>query len=139
MRRKLTSLWILAAALAAGPALARPEPDVLAGLRAAAEKGDPQAQYDLSLQLLYGADVDPATRDTAAGLSWVRKAAEGGLVEAQRDLGTRYSLGQDVKEDRAESVRWFRKAAEQGDAESRFHLGVAYQYGQGVELDLAEA
>ncbi|MEO8274597.1 MAG: hypothetical protein ABI639_00145 [Thermoanaerobaculia bacterium] len=108
-------------------------------LEAAAKKGNAQAQYDLALELMYGEDVDPKTRDAAAAMGWLRRAAEQGHLEAQKDLGTNYSLGIGVAPDAAEAAHWYSKAADQGDAEARFYLAVAYEQGEGVKADSAAA
>ena len=41
----------------------------------------------------------------------LRKAAEQGVAEAQKNLGACYFAGDGVKADRREAAKWFRKAA----------------------------
>ena len=48
----------------------------------------------------------------------MRKAAEQGHTEAQLTLGTWYSFGIGVPEDKAEGAKWYRRAAEQGSGEA---------------------
>lgn len=110
-----------------------------AALEAAAKKGKAQAQFDLAQELRYGEGVDPKTRDAAAAIRWLKLAADQGHLEAQKNLGSSYSLGIGVAKGAAEAVRWYRKAADQGNAEARFHLALACQCGQGVKVDDAEA
>ncbi len=59
-------------------------------------------------------------RDDAAGLVWIRKAAEGGDSGAQHMLGMKYhrsSIGpllSDASESRIEAFKWFHLSAVQG-------------------------
>ena len=61
-------------------------------LCAACQKDDadqptsPQAMYDKA-QALLKPNVENAKSDFAGALQWLRKAAEGGLLRAQLDLG----------------------------------------------------
>ena len=68
-----------------------------------------------------------------------RLAAQVGDVEAQRDLGFMYSVGQDVPQDYAEAAKWYRLAAEQGDGFAQLNLGDMYKFGRGVPQDYPEA
>jgi TPR repeat protein len=52
----------------------------------------------------------------------LRKSAEQGDTEAQRELGVWYEHGIEVEQDMAEDAKWYRKAAEQGDAASSVFL-----------------
>ena len=54
------------------------------------------------------------------------KAAEGGDVEAQFNLGKMYRDGQGVEQSNEEAAKWFRKAAEQGDLEAQVELAERY-------------
>lgn len=72
-------------------------------------------------------------------LGALRRAAEGGDVNAQNDLGMLYAVGRGVLHSEAEAAKWFRKAAEQGNAESQYNLALMYGRGQGVTQDLKKA
>ena len=69
----------------------------------------------------------------------LRAEAEQGNAKAQDSLGSAYSNGWGVAEDKREAVRWWRKAAEQGHAEAQWALGVAYATGEGIADDEREA
>lgn len=70
----------------------------------------------------------------------VKKAADKGNTEAQKDIGRMFLDGEGVTQDYAEAHKWFRKAAEQGDAEAQFHVGTNYYIGLvGLPRDYAEA
>ncbi|MDO8787829.1 MAG: tetratricopeptide repeat protein [Sulfuritalea sp.] len=54
------------------------------------------------------------------------KAAESGILEAQKELGLRYELGYGVPTDKGIAAKWYRLAAEQGDADSQYILAKDY-------------
>ena len=70
-----------------------------------AVRGNIGAQYAFHLMGEFG---DPE------GVKWLRRAAEQGVAEAQKDLGE--ILHADLRT-REEGLKWLRRAAEQGDAE----------------------
>ena len=80
-------------------------------LRAQAEQGDPEAQFNLGVCFHDGQGVK---QDIAEAVKWYRKAAEQGLGSASFYLGFCYAKGEGVKKDDAEAVKWYLKAAEQG-------------------------
>ena len=136
-------------------------------LRAAAEKGDAAAQFELGCRLGFGWGVEGDNRPEAA--KWFEKAAVQGhptargaclmfgfgvgkdLEQAEKlfraeakkgDAWARLLLGMCrlEKRDVREAVRWFRKAALQGNAVAQFHLSERYYFGDGgVAKDPAEA
>ena len=93
----------------------------LAAVRAAAERGDPQAQYELG-------KAHQFTNDAEA-IAWWRKAAEQGHAEAHLSLSVAYLMGRGVPKDQAEGVAWLRKAAERGHAGAQYNLGLGYEFG----------
>ena len=68
-----------------------------------------------------------------------RLAAELGDIEAQRDLGSIYGVGEDVPQDYAEAAKWYRLAAEQGHTIAQSRLGHMYFVGHGVPQDNVQA
>ena len=50
---------------------------------------------------------------------WFRKAAEGGVVDSQYNLGLLYQSGSGLPQDLAEAYRWFTIAGIGGDAQAR--------------------
>jgi S1-C subfamily serine protease len=110
---------------------------LLADLRAQAEKGDAQSQYELGLSFHNGSLG--VAKDEAEAAKWYRKAAEHNLANAQYNLGVCYSKGQGVAANEVEAVKWYRKAAEQNDAQAQYNLGICYAKGQGVRKDYVEA
>jgi len=104
--------------------------------RAAAERGDADAQHKLGTMYREGRGV---TRDYAQAVVWFRKAAEQGHAGAQNSLGSMYRDGDGVARDDAQALAWIRKAVDQGDARAHSNLGWMYENGRGVARDYAQA
>ena len=104
----------------------------LAEIRARAEGGDADAQYQLAMQLLTGID---GPRDDTEAAAWALRAAEQDHVDAQFFLGILYRAGTGVPQDDYEAVAWFRIAAEAGHPDAQFLLGHSYSMGHGVIRD----
>jgi hypothetical protein len=130
-----------------------------------ANKGDANAQYELSGIYLYGKGIP---QDGNESMKWLKKSAEGGHAWAQKImilaahdyndrirwctkaaergdawaqlmLGAMYNYGEGVIQDYNEAAKWYRKAAEQGDANAQRDLGTMYYEGKGVPQDYKEA
>jgi len=110
---------------------------LLADIRAKAEKGDAQSQYDLGNAFAVGRLG--VAKDEVEAVKWFRKAAEQNYADAQYNLGCCYCKGQGVAKDEAVAVKWFRKSAEQNYPDAQFNLGCCYCNGLGVVKDEAEA
>lgn len=108
--------------LAAGALLAMETPPDLTALRAAAEAGNPEAQYDYGYALWIAGGVGSASRQE--GLMWLRRAAAGGHVPACRELGMMLLNGNGLPPNREEGLVWLTKAGEGGDGPSLYHLGL---------------
>ena len=74
-------------------------------LRARAEAGDAEAQYDLGVRYANGLGVP---EDEAEAMRWYRLAADQGHAGGQSALAGMYADGRGVPQDDAEAVRWFR-------------------------------
>jgi len=98
----------------------------------AAEGGEPRAQRRLGELMLKKSE-----RDTAAGLQWLRKAADAGDAVAAFDLGTVFD-GESPRftEDDTQAFQWFLKAAQEGLAVAQYNAGLDYAKGKGVATDL---
>jgi hypothetical protein len=131
---KRTLLFVLA--LAVIPVAVDAQNLELEQIRALAEQGYADAQYNLGIMYADGRGVP---QDDAEALRWWRLAAEQGGAEAQYNLGNMYADGRGVPQDDAEALRWWRLAAEQGGAEAQFNLGIMYADGRGVPQDDVEA
>jgi hypothetical protein len=105
-------------------------------IKAKAEKGDAEAQYNLGQCYASGEGV---AKDETEMAKWFRKAADQGFAEAQYNLGHCYASGEGVAKDATEAVEWLRKAAEQGFVDAQYDIGVCYQSGLGVTNDYVQA
>jgi hypothetical protein len=111
-----------------------------------AAAGDAAAQHALAAR--YEAQSDSALAEgdigrhqalLAIAVDWCRRAAEGGFLAAQIELGQRYADGRGVAQDLSEAVKWRLLAAKQGSALAQGLVGVMYYVGAGVAADDAEA
>lgn len=75
--------------------------------KAAAESGQPEAQFDLGLLYAQGLGVD---RDLTEAANWYRKAAEQGNAQAEFALGQMYSRGWGVPRNVTDAMRWMEMA-----------------------------
>ena len=104
--------------------------EAIADLRAKAESGDAQSQYELGVAFDFGRLG--VGKDYAEAVKWFREAAEQNNAAAQDNLGQCYTAGEGVAQDYAEAAKWYRKAAEQNYVPAQYNLGVAYDNGLGV-------
>lgn len=102
-----------------------------------AERGDPEAQFELGRHLITGSEV--AKKDEAEGARWLRKAADQNHLPAQHVLGSLYEEGIGLPKDQAKAVEWYRKAASNGLPMAQHSLGICYDIGKGVTKDAKEA
>jgi TPR repeat protein len=113
--------------------------DQLTELKAEAESGDLDAQYELGFiysGLCYQCQSPKPNQSEAD--KWFRRAAEKGYAPAQRGLGALYSRVESVQ-NYTEAEKWLRKAADQGDSTAQDLLGKLYRDGKGVSQNTAEA
>jgi localization factor PodJL len=96
------------------------------GLRAAALKGNPAAEYDVAMCYEEGRGVP---RDPAAAVEWLQRAAKRGLAPAQFRLGSHYEKGLGVKKDVEAARRLYLAAAKAGNAKAMHNLAVLYAEG----------
>jgi len=93
------------------------------------EPATPQAMYEMA-QTLLQPNVENAQSDFAGAMQWLRKAAEGGWLRAQLDLGgIYYAGGHGVQPDAQQALLWFTRAAGQGSKEAEVFLGLLHYDG----------
>ena len=138
-------------------------------LKAAANTGDPVAQFQLGLSYLQSGRTDEAVRliraasdknqpaaqyrlaklyevgegveqDLETALTLTQRAARNGNRIAMHDLALYYAEGRGGVETQMETAAsWFEKAAKRGVVDSQFNLGVLFESGQGLPQDISEA
>lgn len=102
-------------------------------LQLAADAGDREAQYLLSLMFFAGEGIK---QNTLLGLKYLEMAARAEQVDAQFNLGNYYNLYQ-MNYERAHY--WWSLAAQQGLASAQLNLGGLYEKGLGVTVDREQA
>ena len=100
-----------------------------------AQRGERLAQFNLAMMMFRGEAA--GDRDTA--LSWLRRAADQGLPQAQYNLGLIFENGTGVPRSQADATAWFRRAAEQGHVQAQLNLATQYFLGRGAPRDFAQA
>ena len=83
----------------------------IATLKAKANNGDAEAQFNLGIAYDNGEGVE---QSYSQAVYWYKKAAEQDLAEAQYNLGNAYDNGEGVEQSYSQAVYWYKKAAEQG-------------------------
>ena len=123
-------------AVAAGPtvkdgveALQRGDPArAVAIWRPLAQKGDPDAAFDLGQSYRFGRGVAP---DAAQAKKWFEAAARTGHLQAQVSLGLLlFDIG-----DRSNALIWLKRAAERGEPRALLVTGTALFNGDGMKRD----
>lgn len=109
----------------------------LPDLRAAAERSDPAAMYNLGL--LYSQGEGGLPQDYAAALRWLDKAAKKKFPRAYHLLGVLHFNGLGVPLSRKNGVSWYFKAARAGVPEAMFQMGLCLQKGVEYQPDLDKA
>jgi hypothetical protein len=115
---------------------AQANPPDMPKLKAAAETGDPKAQYEYAKAL-------PAAHG-AEQLDWFHRAARAGYAPAQEALGSHFaSAAQADPEGRIallrESVRWSSRAAFAGIYTAQLRIAQFYRQGEALPRDLVSA
>lgn len=118
------------------PVATRPIEPAKPSLRAAAQLGNPAAQYTLGLRYARG---DGGSQDYRQAAEWLEKAAEQDLAVAQYRIGTFYEKGRGVQQDEATARGWYERAAEQGNVKAMHNLAVVHAEGKGTPQDFGKA
>ncbi|MFZ6743829.1 tetratricopeptide repeat protein [Undibacterium sp. JH2W] len=148
MRKLNPAVFVLACILVTGNACADDFTDgvsyyeqgdftsALASFKAAADKGNADAQFNLGLMFLNGEGVQ---QDYRQALNWFEQAASKGNVRAQVNIGRMYAKGKGMLSNHGIAASWFKKAADQGYADAQYSLGILYVTGTGVGRDYNKA
>jgi localization factor PodJL len=91
------------------------------GLRAAAENGQPEAQFVIAGRYSDGSHVGQNHTEAA---KWYHRAARQGLAPAQFRLAAHFERGTGVEKDLAKARFWYRAAAAQGNVKAMHNLAV---------------
>ncbi|MBE6364557.1 MAG: sel1 repeat family protein [Lentisphaerae bacterium] len=146
---------VVAVATAVYKGIYYPAPEVSLGDQAAAVAppagDDPQAVFEYCLSGAQQGDVEMmcqvgvlyvtgegTEKNFDEGVSWFRRAADAGFVQAYMFLAQCYSGAVDpAKADPQEFFNWSKKAADAGITEGKANMAVCYFRGLGCEKDCA--
>ncbi len=124
----VVSLMVLVATTLTESALAV---DIQA-MKAAADRGDIAAKYDLAGAYYTGNGV-PMKRRKAVRM--IQTLANQGYAPAQYTLGRFYDVNGYFEENQPIASRWYKLSAEQGFADAQAALGFQYFHGYGLDKD----
>lgn len=102
-----------------------------------AEQGQLESLY--ALGLVFESGAPGIVPDSMLAASYYQRAADGGLAEAQTNLGLLYAEGRGVVQSQEKAVALWLQAARKNNAIAQFNLGLAYFSGRGIEQDIDEA
>ena len=105
-------------------------------LQTMAEKGDPDAQYQLAERYRIGFPVE---QDYDKALELYKLSAGQGFASSQFRLGELYEEGEILERDLGKAIESYRPAADQGHAGAQYALAHIYHLGSGVPQDMAAA
>lgn len=104
---------------------------------------EPQTTQEMyeRVQELLKPNVEHDASDFSQAMEWLHKAAEGGLLQAQTDLGGIYLEGgkAGIKPDGKKAYHWFSQAAEQGSKAALYYMGLILQRGMDMPQDTPKA
>jgi localization factor PodJL len=109
---------------------------ITGGLRAAAAKGDPAAEFEVAVRLAEGRGIP---QNFTAAAEWFERAARQGLVPAQFRLGGLYEKGMGVRKDLEAARRLYLAASNAGHAKAMHNLAVLYAEGADGKPDYQSA
>ena len=124
---------ILALAYHSAVLLKNDEAEALRLLHHAADKKFVAAEE--SLGIFYAAGIGMPQPNPGEALTWYRKAAQQGSVDAATNIATMYATADGVPRDMDAAIPWFRQAAEAGGATAQYNLALIYGRGDGVGRD----
>lgn len=108
-------------------------PDGHKHIVAAAELGEPYAQWMLGMTYLHGQDVES---DVVAARNWFERSATAGLSLSARALAFLYENGLGIEPDHERSFDYLRQAADLGHVEAQYQIGNALLVRARTEQDL---
>ncbi len=102
-----------------------------------ADQGQLESLY--ALGLVFESGAPGIVPDSMLAANYYQRAADGGLAEAQTNLGLLYAEGRGVAKSQEKAVALWLQAARKNNAIAQFNLGLAYFSGRGIDQDIDEA
>jgi uncharacterized protein len=100
----------------------------LASIQSEAERGNPEAQFQLGALYANGRGV---AQNSELAVHWLLLAANAGVVAAETLLAWCYQSGNGLPQSLPEAIHWYMRAAVCGDADAQCALGDLYREGGG--------
>ena len=97
-----------------------------ASLKASAQAGDRQAQYEVAMIYAHESSDKPVARDNFEAAAWMEKAAKSNHKMAQFHLGTYYEKGLGVDRNLELALKWRRSSALLGCKQAQRWMGHLY-------------
>jgi len=106
-----------------------------------AEKGNPEAQYDLALIYLVKNPVkdESPEQNQEQAFKWLTASSNQGFTDAQIALGKLYLEGGGIPINTSEAEKLYRAVAEKGNMDAEAMMGWLYAHGLGVDWNAQEA
>ncbi|WP_166442641.1 tetratricopeptide repeat protein [Phragmitibacter flavus] len=114
----------------------RDEPVNPAILEQMAERGNPDAQFELGIRLLGGEGLE---KDEKKAAEWLQKGAAQQHLPSMNALGTLYETGAGLAKDEKKAYEWYLRAAEYGYPLAQQNVSECFERGRGVAQDSKEA
>jgi len=102
-------------------------------IKQAAEKGNPEAQYNYGICFQQGVEV---TKNDSLANVWFLRSATQGWKDAQFKMAYSYATGRGVTQDDKQAFLWSVKCAEQQDVECMFNVVNCFMEGRGTQKDM---
>jgi TPR repeat protein len=99
--------------------------------------GDVDAAHEVAL--IYEHGRFGVAVDVVEAVTWFRKAAEAGHMEAMAEIGLCYELGLAVEQSDSMALDWYMKAAEKGHLTAFYSVGEIFEEARGVPQSDEEA
>lgn len=96
--------------------ISKPASDPIAELKAAADGGDKDAQYNLGMRYYEGNGV---AKNMTTAFQYLKPLADAGYTKAYFPVADMYHRGQGVAKDRDAAEQWYTKAANAGNAKAK--------------------
>lgn len=105
-------------------------------VKAKAEAGDKEAQYDLAYMYFNGEGVE---RDYQTAVKWYLASAQQNYEYAEEMMAMVYYSGYGVPQDYGKAKQWLELLISKNNPKAQNLLATMYTYGQGVEQDHQQA
>ena len=104
----------------------------------AATHNDPDAQYKVGMYIVEQDSIKGLSKRQlrkSQAITYMRKAARGGNIEAQRFIVKCFAEGKYLKKSRKKSFEWMKSIAELGNEEALMFVAYCHEKGRGTDVN----